>query len=60
MADVQNPSGPVAVCPACGRVTPSLSRDEYTPQRADLILQRGLCVCPSDTATTGGPTEELP
>lgn len=58
MPEVQSPSGPVAVCPDCGRVTPSLSRDEYTPERAALILERGLCVCPSGTASTGRPDPE--
>ena len=60
MGDAQNPSGQVAVCPDCGRVTPTLSRDEYTLERAVLVVERGLCVCPGDTAPTGNPRGEQP
>lgn len=55
---VQDPSQTVALCPACGQVPPSLSPDEYTPQRAALILERGLCVCPGDTVSTASTDSE--
>ena len=38
------PTGP-RLCPTCQRPTRALDRSEYTEQRADLVIQRGLCVC---------------
>lgn len=54
---MQDPSPTVALCPACGQVPPSLSAEEYTPQRAALILERGLCVCPGDMSAASANTE---
>lgn len=42
-ADVP-PTGP-RLCPTCQRPTRALDRSEYTEQRADLVIERGLCVC---------------
>lgn len=34
------------VCQTCERPTPAHGPSEYTPARAAMILQRGLCLCP--------------
>lgn len=34
------------VCQTCERPTPAHDPSEYTPARAAMILQRGLCLCP--------------
>ena len=46
-------TGGVRVCDRCGRVVPALDKKEYTPERARLIVERGLCVCPSETPAHG-------
>jgi hypothetical protein len=38
------PAGP-RLCPTCQRPIRALDRSEYTERRADLVIERGLCVC---------------
>jgi hypothetical protein len=38
-------SGEIDLCRICGRVKPALSAHEYTSRRAELIIERGMCVC---------------
>jgi hypothetical protein len=33
------------LCPTCQRPIRALDRSEYTERRADLVIERGLCVC---------------
>jgi hypothetical protein len=43
--NIRTPGGDVRLCGRCGRPVTALSREEYTPERARLIAERGLCVC---------------
>jgi hypothetical protein len=38
----------VRVCEDCKKPVRALDRDEYTQQRAVLIVERGLCMCASE------------
>ena len=42
------------LCLTCHRVRPALNRADYTAERAELIVRRGLCSCsgPPAQATT--------
>jgi hypothetical protein len=44
----------VRVCDQCERPLIALDRQEYTTARAELVAERGLCVCPA------GDPERLP
>lgn len=42
------------VCPECGAVRPAARTEAYTPQRGQLILAHGFCLCPTgDPAAQG-------
>jgi hypothetical protein len=41
------PTAGVRICDACGRPVPARDKNEYTPARAQLIVDKGLCVCPA-------------
>jgi hypothetical protein len=36
----------VRLCNQCGRPLPALEKNEYTPARARLVAELGVCVCP--------------
>jgi hypothetical protein len=43
----------VHVCGLCGRPVTARHKNEYTPARARLVVDRGLCVCPAQTLAHG-------
>lgn len=43
--DAGNEAQGPRLCPTCQRPAPALDRSEYTDRRADLVIERGLCVC---------------
>jgi hypothetical protein len=45
----------VRVCNSCGRPLTARDKNEYTPARARLVADMGLCVCPGP-APAGGPS----
>lgn len=45
----------VRVCTSCGRPLTARDKSEYTPARARLVADKGLCVCPGP-APAGGPS----
>lgn len=42
------------LCPTCQRPIRALDRSEYTERRADLVIERGLCVCGEPDALAAG------
>ncbi|GLH99236.1 hypothetical protein [Phytohabitans aurantiacus] len=36
----------VRQCDQCGRPLPALDKNEYTPMRARLVAEQGVCMCP--------------
>ena len=43
-AELSRPA--VRVCDSCARPMPGREMSEYTTQRAQLVIDKGLCVCP--------------
>ena len=43
----------VRVCDHCGRPTAARDKSEYTVDRARVVVDRGLCVCPSGPPARG-------
>ena len=43
----------VHVCDVCGRPVTARDKSEYTAARARLVVDRGLCVCPTQTMAHG-------
>jgi hypothetical protein len=47
----------VRVCDICGRPVAARDKDEYTVARARLVIDKGLCVCPTKAqAPERGPS----
>lgn len=44
----------VRLCTQCGRPLPALHKNEYTPLRARMVAEMGVCLCPRDE---GGDAE---
>lgn len=36
----------IRLCDQCGRPLPALEKNEYTPARARLVGEQGVCMCP--------------
>jgi len=46
MSDIRAGTGNgVRLCDKCGRPLPALDKNEYTPARARLVADLGVCVC---------------
>ena len=43
----------VHLCDNCGRPVAARDKNEYTAARARLVVDRGLCVCPTRTPVRG-------
>jgi len=43
----------VRVCDTCGRPVTARDKSEYTPDRARLVVDKGLCVCPTQAPDHG-------
>jgi hypothetical protein len=43
----------VRVCDMCDRPVAARDKNEYTAVRAQLVVERGLCVCPAQAPTRG-------
>jgi hypothetical protein len=41
------PTAGVRICDTCSRPVPARDKNEYTAARAQLIVDKGLCVCPA-------------
>src|SRR3954452_12658975 len=41
----RTPRASVRLCDLCGRPMAALDKDEYTVARAELVVDKGLCVC---------------
>ncbi|MCW6006196.1 hypothetical protein K1W54_16635 [Micromonospora sp. CPCC 205371] len=39
----------IRLCDQCGRPLPALDKNEYTPARARLVAEQGVCMCPHET-----------
>ena len=43
----QIPTAGVRICDTCGRPVAARVKNEYTAARAQLVVNKGLCVCPT-------------
>jgi hypothetical protein len=41
------PTAGVRICDTCGRPVAARDKNEYTAARAQLVVDKGLCVCPA-------------
>ncbi|MGA8113025.1 MAG: hypothetical protein WCA46_05130 [Actinocatenispora sp.] len=54
MSETAQPSS-TRVCSSCSRPLRALQQDEYTDERAALVVQHGLCVCPGPARAASEP-----
>ena len=50
----------VRVCGSCGRPVAARNYTEYTPTRAQLLIDRGLCLCPQPPTDAPSPAHASP